>query len=311
MKLPKMPKLPFGKHKSKSDSSDADIHIKISPLMFVMAAAFFAQGRAYDFVCSIAAVILHECAHAKVAKRLGYALNEIKVMPYGAALCGDENIFPRHEIMIAVAGPVFNLVLAAAFAALWWLVPTSYAFTRAFCECNIYIGLFNLLPVYPLDGGRIAFCLLGVKLGKKRAYTVMRIISGVIGCAALAGFIASAFYAPNVCLLTVGIFMVVSAMIPDKRAKYRQLYGLPGKSKMATRPVEIRRFAVGADVALGKLVGMLDPDAFCEFEVYDGEEFMCDFDENDLVSAVQSYGYDAKLKIAAEKKKTLDFTGIM
>ena len=280
--------------KRKTDSGE--VRIKISPVMFIMAVIFVAQGKAYELVCSLAAVILHECAHAKIAKKLGYELNEIKLMPYGAALCGDEDIYPKHEILIAVAGPLFNAALGTVFAALWWLVPSSYAFTRAFCECNLYIGIFNMLPVYPLDGGRIMFGILSVKLGKKRAYTVMRIISAVIGVAAVALFITSAFFSPNYCLLTVGIFMVASAFLPDKRAKYRALFGMPGTDKLKTRPLEIRCFAVGADVKLKKLVGMLDPDSYSKFDVFDGAVKIGEFDEGALVEAVKTYCYDASVQ---------------
>ena len=59
--------------KRKTDSGE--VRIKISPVMFIMAVIFVAQGKAYELVCSLAAVILHECAHAKIAKKLGYELN--------------------------------------------------------------------------------------------------------------------------------------------------------------------------------------------------------------------------------------------
>lgn len=296
----------FGANAKRRERGADDVRIKVSPVMFIMAIVFVAQGRAYEFVCSLAAVILHECAHARIAKKLGYELNEIKLMPYGAALCGDENIYSRHEVLIALAGPLFNFALGMVFAAMWWLVPSSYAFTRAFCECNLYIGLFNLLPVYPLDGGRIIFCLLSSKLGTKRAYTVMRVISAVAGAAAVALFIASVFYSPNYCLLTVGIFMVVSAFVPDKRAKYKSLFGMLGSDKMKTRPLEVHTFAVGKGVKLSKLVSMLDPDAYSRFTVFDGGTEVGEIDEGELVEAVKLHGYDAVAETVL-RAQTLDF----
>lgn len=119
-----------GKKPARAESAD-ELKVYISPVMAVMAVFFVATGMAYEFACSLAAVMLHECAHARVAKKLGYELNVINLMPYGAALCGDVQIKSAHEVRIAVAGPLFNLVLAVLFAALWWLAPATYLFTRA------------------------------------------------------------------------------------------------------------------------------------------------------------------------------------
>lgn len=271
-----------------------DIHIFISPVMLVMAVYFVAVGMAYEFVCSLAAVLLHECAHAKVAKKFGYALNMVKLMPYGAALCGDNDIRPKHEIVIAVAGPLFNLASATLFAALWWLAPQTYIFTYAFCMCNLYIALFNLLPVYPLDGGRVLFAALTLKLKRARAYKVMRIISAVFGIAALVLFGLSAWYAPNICLLSVGIFMLASAFIPDKRAQYTALFAIGARSERLKTPLEVKSFAVSSSAELAKLCAVLDPDKYSEFVVVDDVTLQKKgrIDETMLIDGVKTNGYD-------------------
>lgn len=279
--------------KRKIDNSD-DMHIYISPVMLVMAVYFVAVGMAYEFVCSLAAVLLHECAHARVAKKLGYALNMVKLMPYGAALCGDNDIRPKHEMVIAVAGPLFNLAIATLFAALWWLAPQSYIFTYAFCMCNLYIALFNLLPVYPLDGGRVLFAALTLKLKRARAYKIMRIISALFGIAALVLFGLSAWYAPNICLLSVGVFMLVSAFIPDKRAQYNALFAISTRRERLNAPLEVKTFAVSESAQLAKLCAVLEPDRYSEFVVVDDTtlEEKGKIDETKLINGVKTNGYD-------------------
>lgn len=273
------------------------MRIYISPIMLIMAAYFVATGMAYEFVCTLSAVMLHECAHAKVAKKLGYELNVIKLMPYGAALCGDINMRARDEALIAVSGPLINIVLALLFAALWWLVPSSYMFTQAFCFCNLYIGLFNLLPVYPLDGGRVTLALLSVKLKRARAYKIMRIISAIVGLISLGLFILSAFYALNLCFLSVGIFMLVSAFIPDRRAQYTALFSLDARRDRLKSPTEIKSYAVSENARLVSLVALLDSDNYGEFKIVDDEtlEIKGVVSETKLSDAIKASGYETKI----------------
>lgn len=281
--------------KKPSVAKTDDVSIYISPIMFVMAVYFTAMGMAFEFVCSIAAVLLHELAHARVAKKLGYGLNMIKLMPYGAALCGAEYIKPKHEIMIAAAGPMFNLVLAAPIAALWWLYPPSYAFTKAFCLGNLYVGIFNLLPVYPLDGGRIALALLSTRTGRGKAYKIMRIVSAAVGVAAIVLFGVSFMYTPDICLLSVGIFMTASALLPDDRAKYTALFAVSERAQKLKTPHEVRRYAVTADASAASLVSALDPDVYTEFTVLDenGLNKLRTVTETELTRFAEKSGYTA------------------
>lgn len=258
-----------------------------------MAVYFVAMGMAYEYVCSLAAVLLHECAHGFVAKKFGYELNVIRLMPYGAALGGAGEIRPKHEAVIALAGPAINLVFALVFAALWWLLPSSYAFTEAFCVCNLCIGVFNLLPVYPLDGGRIAFAALSSKLNRKTAYKIMRIISAVFGLVTLGLFGLSFVYAPNLCLLSVGIFMVASALIPDRRAQYTSLFAIGTRRDMLKNPTEVRSYAVSENAELGSLISALDPERYSEFIIVGKSDASIrgKVSESEVIDAVKRFGY--------------------
>lgn len=273
-----------------------EMRIYISPVMFVMAVYFVAMGMAYEFCCSLAAVLLHECAHAKIAKRLGYGLNVIRLMPYGAALCGDADIRPKHEITIALSGPLFNLAVAVLFAALWWLLPSSYMFTRVLCDANLFIGVFNLLPVYPLDGGRVLLAALSCKIKRQKACKIMRVVSISFGLVAIALFALSAVYALNISLLSVGLFMIVSAFIPDDRARYRALFVAGTRAERLAAPLEVRRYAVSQSARLADVCTALDPDRYSEFTVLDAELSECGrLDETELINAVKLYGYDKSM----------------
>ncbi len=287
----------MSKATQKSTPHGDEMRISVSPITFVMALYFVAMGMAYEFCCSLAAVILHECAHARVAKKLGYELNVIKLMPYGAALCGDVQLRPKHEVFIALAGPIFNLVIAVAMAATWWLLPSSYMFTQAFCLANVYIGLFNLLPVYPLDGGRVTLGILSAKLKRKTACRVMRVTSIACGLIAIALFALSAVSHANLCLLSVGLFMIVSAFIPDGKVKYRALFAAGNRAERLRAPLEVRRYALSTRAVLSDAIAALDADRYTEFTVLDDDMNVCGgFSEAQLVDGVKQYGYAEKVE---------------
>lgn len=117
--------------------------------------------------------IEHECAHAFTAQKLGYKLNRIVLMPFGAVIDGDlKGIGVKDELIVAISGPLCNLFTAFFFVALWWFYPTAYAYTDTAYYSSLAIALVNLLPAYPLDGGRIFQCLLENALSKTRKFSL-------------------------------------------------------------------------------------------------------------------------------------------
>ena len=91
--------------------------------------------------------VQHECAHAFAAAKLGYKLNKIVLMPFGAVIDGDmRGITFKDEIFVAICGPLCNLITAAFFVAVWWFAPTMYAFTDTAFYSSLAIALVNLLP---------------------------------------------------------------------------------------------------------------------------------------------------------------------
>ncbi len=139
-------------------------------------------------------VIGHEYGHALMARHFGIATERILLFPLGGgAFLKSLPDDPRQEILIAFAGPMFNILLAGALAVvIWWpglehlqlillhlfnpggntfLVASSwwaYALILLFLF-NLLLAVFNLLPAYPLDGGRILRVLLKIWLGPRQA----------------------------------------------------------------------------------------------------------------------------------------------
>lgn len=146
------------------------------------------------FSLTAAALLLHELGHAWVARRAGIVVDSVVVHPLGGMarlLWGAED--PRLEARVAAAGPATNLLLAAA----------SFAGGRAFADdagaapwaadlflrINLVVGLGNLLPAFPADGGRIVRALLARRHG--RAEATRRAVR--LGRATALALVASAF----------------------------------------------------------------------------------------------------------------------
>jgi Zn-dependent protease len=143
-------------------------------------------------------VTLHEFGHSLVAQRFGIAVREIVLLPIGGvALLARNPSKPLHELLIAAAGPAVNVVIVAVLAVVLGMRGTAAdidprlllasqsgpSLTTALVwllEANIAMVLFNLIPAFPLDGGRILRGLLGFFMEWVRATRVAALTGQVI-----------------------------------------------------------------------------------------------------------------------------------
>lgn len=143
------------------------LSIKIHPTFLLVLVAYGALGLIIQALLIFLLVIGHELAHLLTAKAYGFRVIGLEIFPFGgAAYC--EDLFEGRKIeesFMALAGPVFNLVLLFAAQALrwegFWTGPTSEDFVRF----NLWLAAFNLIPVLPLDGGRVVRALFSDAFG--------------------------------------------------------------------------------------------------------------------------------------------------
>ena len=213
-----------------------------------------------------ASLLLHELAHALVARRLGMRVHGIAVFALGGVTeIGDERITAGRELAVALAGPAMSIALAVAASLAWWLGVGPQALAAHLALANWALTLFNLLPGHPLDGGRalkaVIWFLTGEELPASRA--AARAARGIglvlvalgVGHALLSGDALNAAW-----MLVLGLFLCWGAMDGYRRlALQRTLRGVRAADLMRpavrTVPPEmsldefVGRFMLGAPEA--------------------------------------------------------------
>ncbi|SIQ70695.1 site-2 protease family protein [Pontibacter lucknowensis] len=166
------------------------------------------------FLC----VVLHELGHALTARRYGVSTKMITLLPIGGVASLEripEN--PKQELMIAIAGPAVNVVIAFV---LWLILPslneipgeefftriTPANFLYLLFFVNLMLVIFNAIPAFPMDGGRVLRALLAFKLGRVRATQIAANLGQLL---AIFFVFIGFFYNPF--LILIGIFVFFGA----------------------------------------------------------------------------------------------------
>jgi Zn-dependent protease/CBS domain-containing protein len=185
-------------------------------------------------------IALHELGHALVALRQGGHVKGITLMLLGGvAEIDHEAATPRQQAWMAFAGPLVSLILGVGSLALS-LVDGLLLDLRAalyiFGGMNLALAIFNLIPAYPLDGGRILRALLAARLQPMRATRISASVGRVL---ALCG-VGFALMLPDPMLLLVSVFVFLGASADEAATTMRLgLAGLRARQAMARRVASV------------------------------------------------------------------------
>jgi Zn-dependent protease/CBS domain-containing protein len=231
-----------------------------------------------------ACVILHEYGHALTARRFGVRTRDITLYPIGG-VARLERIpeKPSEELWVATAGPAVNVLIAAALAvymglsgsylSLATLSITTGSFLARLLAVNVLLVAFNLLPAFPMDGGRVLRALLAMTMDHVRATQIAATVGQAMAFLfGLIGLFADPF------LLFIALFVWIGAEQEASMARIKSsLGGIPVSRAMLTnyatlspadtlaRAVELILAGSQHDFPVvddGRVVGVLDRDAF-------------------------------------------------
>ena len=252
--------------------------LRVHPLFLLAGVWYSFTGEFLSFLSVALCAVLHELAHANAAAKIGYAMKSVCLMPYGATVKVDlDGVSPKDEIKIALAGPLFNLTLAAGFLALWWCYPSLYPYTETAFVSTLSLAVCNLLPALPLDGGRTLYCTLILLFNaylpptksKKYALFACKMVSAAVCLAGGALFISTCFQGnPN---LSLGAFTVfLFAGLFAKKDGYVKLDF--SNRKAFERGIPIKHIGVLETCTVKKALAFLSSGQYLSFDVYTKDE---------------------------------------
>ncbi|MFA6859987.1 MAG: site-2 protease family protein [Clostridia bacterium] len=148
--------------------------IRIHPLLILMAIILIAFGLGKVVFSAFIALVVHEVGHTIAAKKLGLEIKSLFLLPFGASLnLKKSTLSIREEIVIAIMGPIFSLASIIVCVAFWWIFPVTYIFTKDFVWAGVSLFLINLLPAFPLDGGRVLWAIISNNYLEKNARKIV------------------------------------------------------------------------------------------------------------------------------------------
>ena len=205
---------------------DVYVHVTFLLLLVWVAYVYWTETHALAGVLSGLAlilllflcVVLHEYGHALTARRFGIGTRSITVLPIGGlALLDTMPRDPWQEIIVALAGPAVNFAIAAILfvlidlggrpGAIFALDPGDGAgLLTTLLAANLMLGLFNLLPAFPMDGGRVLRAALSLRMDRVRATrTAARVGQGLAVGLGLLGLMGNPF------LILIAVFVWIGA----------------------------------------------------------------------------------------------------
>lgn len=245
-----------------------------------------------------ASVLLHELSHAMVAKAFQVQTEEIVMFPIGGVSRMKQDLPPTQELWISLAGPVSNIVIAGALFAYLaatgqgmdfklseMLQPTNNGLIPRLAFGNLLLAGFNLLPAFPMDGGRILRALLSFIRPKDEATRMAAWMGRALAISmGLYGLIGG-----NFMLVFIAFFVYLGAAQEGVAAMGRQLtHGIPVRAAMITRFEHLEHGATVRDAA-----NLLLATSQQDFPVMHGDQVIGLLDRNLLLKALAQEGPDA------------------
>lgn len=255
------------------------------------------------FVLSVfGCVILHEAGHALTARRYGVETEDITLLPIGGvARLQRIPSDPWAEFWIAIAGPAVNVVIAAVLFGMIFMVhglailgridlTPKTPFLISLMSVNILLVVFNLLPAFPMDGGRILRALMATRMDYVKATDIaasvgqmMAIVFGITG-----------LFGPNPFLLLIAFFVYLGA---DAEAQHVRTQTLLGDSR--ARDAMMTHFHVlSSRETFANAVEELLRGAQQDFPVIDDGQFRGLLRRQDLVNGLREHSRDESIAAA-------------
>lgn len=199
------------------------INLKI----FLFAILFYFTRQIDIYAILMIFALLHEMGHLIFGIILGFKPKALKVMPLGVCvefsiICNDYNkkikkgnMLAIKKMIIAIAGPITNFIIICICIVLKKYV--NILVYRKIVYANLLILIFNLLPIFPLDGGRILKAIIHILKGKEKAFEYVNFISNVTMITITMLSSVAIYYYKNIAILFIIIYLWGMRIMENKK----------------------------------------------------------------------------------------------
>ncbi|MBO5005285.1 MAG: site-2 protease family protein [Clostridia bacterium] len=203
------------------------MQIKIDLKIFIVVLIFLLTRQLEVYCVIMLFAILHEFGHLITGMILGFKPRKIKILPVGVSACfymnlknynekvKSANILALKKIIIAISGPITNFIIA--FVCGFFEISLFNISTEFIVFSNLLIGFFNLIPIYPLDGGRIVKSIIHIKVGLKKSYKYTYMLSNITIIFLTVISSIAILYLKNISILIILIYLWIMVIIENKR----------------------------------------------------------------------------------------------
>ncbi|MCX8079822.1 MAG: site-2 protease family protein [Bacteroidia bacterium] len=295
----------------------AGIPVKIHwTFLLLIAYIFFSNylsGKASDqiiwtllFILSIfLTVFLHELGHAAMARVFGIRTHDITILPIGGvARLSEIPTKPFEEILVSLAGPMVNVILSIVVYILYDIRWDKIILIKAgesisgenffiyYFFVNLWLAVFNLIPGFPMDGGRVLRALLSYRMERYKATR----IAAYIGQAIAVVFIFFGFFS-NPFLIFIGLFIILGA---ESEAEFtRSDYLL---SRVPVKSIVMKNYGMlqitdPISVAVEKILESENKN----FVVFDNNRPVGTLSREDIIFGLEKFGKDITVESVTEK----------
>lgn len=278
--------------------------LKVHPTFIILVILCIILGMAARAFIVFGLVLLHETVHTLTARAYGYKVTNIELYPYGGTAVLEGNFEGRRveESIIAFAGPALNICLFIVLQVLRWEGIAEGDWIYELAKINFWLAAFNLLPVLPLDGGRIARAFLTRPLGFIRSTKILAQAGKWLGGLFIVfGFFMQAWgfvhYEPGMFII-LGLFFWVGSSRESFNARIVFLRHLCAKKELLLSKglMPSSSLIVKRDTPLSRIIDELTIDSYSLINVIGrNDDVEKTFSETQVVEGMMNKGLKCKI----------------
>lgn len=265
------------------------VRLHVTFLLFLVWLGTVGGGRGLAFAVGVfVCVLLHEFGHALTARRYGIGTRDITLYPIGGLAMLSGRMRPRQELWVALAGPAVNVVLTGVLWAAMRVLGqplNADTYLGSLLAANVVMATFNMIPAFPMDGGRVLRALLARVTDDAKATQ----IAARIGQAIAVGFFIFGLVSHNTAFTFVAIFVFLGAGGESRSESVRA--SLSGRRALDAMQTRFRTMTHGA--SLGAAAEMLRAGPQRDFPVVANEAVVGVVSREDIAQGLAEEGPDA------------------